>query len=202
MSKESQRSPSPGSGGRSVDLPLVDTIGDAPPVQAAYSVFDRLLHIHETPLKNLRQSYWWIRKTFFTRPRTPTPSYLVDLDKPAALEVLGQRHFEPGWTFSYNYHGEVLNVRRGEYVDGEYTWWQTHVRGYDHPEGIELTAHYETDPAEHPDAHIDLHGLDVDHGMAEIKQILDERGVEYQRLAPEERPGIGEESVVEAKRPN
>lgn len=192
-----------GSSGIALSLPLLSTAEVDPPrpVEVAYSVYDRLRHVHETPLRNLRHSLWWIRKTFFTKPRTPTPSYLVDMGKPEAVQLFGRRHFEPGWELSYNYHGEALNLRRVEHVGGgEYDWWQVHIRGYPHKSGIELTAHYETEPAEHPDAHISLHGLDVDHGMAVVREILEDAGVDYRRLEPEERPRISERDVAAARR--
>lgn len=165
-------------------LSLADLGG---PVEPAFSVWDRLRHIHEAPLKNLRRSFWWIRKTFFTKPRSRTPAFLVDLTKPELVEFFGRRHFDPGWELSYNYHGEVLNVRRVEYRDHErFSWWQVHIRGYHHESGgLELTAHYETAPSEHPDAHIDLYGLDVEKGMSIIEGILDEGGIDYEVIQPE-----------------
>jgi hypothetical protein len=170
-------------------------------VEVAYSVYDRLRHIHEAPLKNLRRSFWWVRKTFFTKQRTPTPSYLVDMTKPEIVRLFGRRHFEPGWEMSYNYHGEILNIRRVKYVDHEtYDWWQVHIRGFPHDEGTELTAHYETEPAEHPDAHIQLYGLDVDQGMTAVRKILEDEGIDYDRLEPAERPGIPDESLESTRR--
>lgn len=159
--------------------------------EPAFSAWDRLRHVHEAPLKNLRRSVWWLRKAFFTKPRTETPAYLVGLAEPEVVRLFGTRHFEPGWDLSYNYHGEMLNLRRTEYVDHErYNWWQVHVRGFLHEEGgIELTAHYETEPAEHPDAHVRLYGLDVERGMRTLRNVLDEEGVEYEYLQPEVRTG-------------
>lgn len=154
--------------------------------EPAYSIIDRLRHIHEAPLKNLRRTLWWMRKTFFTKPRSVTPAYLVEFTKPEVVSLFGRNHFEPGWELSYHYRGEVLNLRRVEYVDdGPYDWWQVHIRGYSHDDGgIELTAHYETEPSEHPDAHINLHGIDIEHGMAAIRGILDEEGIDFITLEP------------------
>lgn len=162
------------------------------PVEPAFSVFDRLRHIHEAPLKNMRRSFWWIRKTFFTKPRTPTPAYLVDMTKPELVRLFGHHHFDPGWEMSYNYHGEVLNLRRVEYTDHErYEWWQVHIRGFLHDGGgVELTAHYETEPAEHPDAHIRLYGLSVEKGMTAIQEIMDDESVEYEYVEPDDRTGV------------
>lgn len=154
--------------------------GDRP----AFTILDRLRHVHEAPLRNLRRSIWWIRKTFFTKPRSVTPAFVVDMTKPEVVGLFGRRHFEPGWELSYNYLGEVLNLRRVEYVaEGRYDWWQVHIRGYVHDGGgIELTAHFETEPSEHPDAHVRLHGLDVDRGMAAVRDVLEAEDVEYRRL--------------------
>lgn len=162
------------------------------PIEPAFSVWNRLLHIHEAPLRNLRQSFWWIRKTFFTKPPAATPAFLVDLTKQEIVRFFGRRHFDPGWEMSYNYHGEVLNLRRVQYVDHErYPWWQIHIRGFLHADGgIELTAHYETEPAEHPDAHIRLYGLDVEHGMSIIREIMDDGGIEYEYLEVDGRTGL------------
>lgn len=160
--------------------------------EPAFSVWDRFLHIHEAPLKNLRRSLWWIRKTFFTKSPTETPAFFVEMTKPEVVEFFGRRHFDPGWEMSYNYHGEVLNVRRVEYVDHErYNWWQVHIRGFHHgDDGIELTAHYETEPSEHPDAHIKLTGLDVERGMESIRSIMDDDGIEYEYLEADERESV------------
>lgn len=179
--------------GRIVDalpLPSVGEIeaGAAMTFRPAYSVIDRLKTIHRAPLRNLRHSIWWIRKTFFTKKRSPTPALLVDMTKAEVVRTFGRHYFEPGWELSYNYLGEVLNVRRIQWVDHEqYNWWQVHIRGYLHDDGgIELTAHYETEPSEHPDAHIDLYGLDIDHGMDVIQGILDSEEVDFQYLQPDE----------------
>lgn len=163
------------------------------PVSPAFSVWDRLRHVHEAPLKNLRRSFWWFRKTFFTKPPSETPAFLVDMTKPEVVQFFGRRHFDPGWEMSYNYHGEVLNLRRVQYVDHErYSWWQVHIRGFLHDDGgIELTAHFETEPAEHPDAHIELVGLDVERGMSTIRGIMDDGSVEYERLEADGRSGVG-----------
>lgn len=156
--------------------------------EPAYSVYDRLRHLHEAPLKNLRRSLWWVRKTFFTRPRSETPAFLVERAKPELVRFFGSRHFEPGWEMSYHYQGEVLNLRRIRYVDHErYDWWQVHIRGFlNDMGGIELTAHFETEPAEHPDAHVALYGLDVEEGMRVLEDLLDEGGIGYERIEPSE----------------
>lgn len=156
--------------------------------EPAFDIFDRLRDIHRTPLRSLRLTLWWLRKTFFTKPRSDTPALLVDLEKPEVLALLGSHNFEPGWEFSYHYFGEVLNMRRVEYREQtEYDWWQVHVRGFVHEDGgIELSAHYETEPTEHPDAHTALEHLETTYGMAIIDQILDIEDVDHEYLEPDE----------------
>lgn len=172
-----------GLGGRLAGILPLDLASDP-----AFDVFDRLRHIHEAPLRNIRHSIWWVRKTFFTRERSETPAYLVDLDKPEVMSLFGRHFFEPGWELSYNYMGEVLNIRRVEFrEETEYDWWQVHIRGYHHADGgIELAAHYETEPTEHPDAHVDLEGLEVEYGMDTVGRILESEGIQYEYLDPDE----------------
>jgi hypothetical protein len=144
---------------------------------------ERLRHLPETPLASLRRSIWWFRKTFFTKPRPGNAGFVVPLTEDEAERLLGRHYFDPGWEFSYSYRHEILNLRRVEFFDHpdypEYEWWQVHVRGYDHPDGIELTAHFETEPTENPDAHVDMVGLELERGMDALENVLDEEGIEY-----------------------
>ncbi|MFB6256976.1 MAG: hypothetical protein ABEH58_09685 [Haloplanus sp.] len=86
---------------------------------------------------------------------------------------------------SYHYHNEIVNVRRVQYIDGHPSgldWWQTHIRGYDHPDGLELTAHLEPEPAEHPDAHLNGEFIDVRRGNETLVGILEADGVAFERI--------------------
>jgi hypothetical protein len=145
----------------------------------------RLRHLTETPLRALKWSFWWLRKTFFSKPKPENPAIVVDMSEDEAEAFLGEHFFEPGWEMSYHYHNEVVNVRRVQYVGDHASglqWWQTHIRGYDHPEGLELTAHFEPEPAEHPDAHLDAELIDVPRGNATLAGILEAAEVEFRRI--------------------
>lgn len=151
---------------------------------------DRIKRIADAPLSNLRLSGWWIRKTFFTRPRSATDFVRVSRSKPELRELFGRNYFEPGWETSYQFRNEILNYRRVEY-DGRdrppIDWWQVHIRGYPIPPGagkdateIELTAHYEPEPVEHPDAHVGKGYIDLHRGMEVMRDILDDNDVDYE----------------------
>jgi len=144
---------------------------------------ERLRHLPGTPLASLRRSVWWIRKTFFTRPRPGNPGYVVPLTEDDVKRLLGRHYFDPGWEFSYSHRREVVNLRRVEFYDHpdypEYEWWQVHIRGYDHPEGIERTAHFETEPTESPDTHIEEFGLELDRGTDALRAVLEDEGIDY-----------------------
>lgn len=160
---------------------------------------DRLRGLLDAPLANLRLSGWWIRKTFFTRPRSKTDWILVELSKPEIRELFGRSYFEPGWETSFHFRREIINYRRVEYDAGRHSgidWWQVHIRGYPHHPGageaateIELTAHYEPEPIEHPDAHIRLERIDIDRGMESMMAILDEGGIDYEYVEVEAEDG-------------
>lgn len=135
----------------------------------------------QLPLKSLRGSLWWFRKLCFTRSRPSEPSIIVPQSKEVITGLLSRNDFVPGWTVSYNYRDEILNFRRIERLGDPsgFEWWQVHIRGYAHPEGIELTAHFEPEPRRHPRAHITLSSLDIGHGMKTLLELLDCHEVGY-----------------------
>ncbi|WP_251343285.1 hypothetical protein [Haloplanus halophilus] len=156
---------------------------------------ERLRHLPETPLRALKRSFWWVRKTFFSKPKPENPAVVVAMDEPEAEAFLGERFFEPGWEMSYSYRNEIVNLRRVRYVRDHPSgleWWQTHIRGYVHPDGLELAAHFEPEPAEHPDAHVSGEFIDVPRGNATLVGILEDAGVGFQRIGDW---GEGEETT-------
>ncbi|WP_255168575.1 hypothetical protein [Natrononativus amylolyticus] len=143
--------------------------------------------VRDALLRELRRIGLSVRGRFFTRPKPPEPSVVVGLEAAAVERLLGEHHFAPNWDMSFAYFGEVCNLRRVEYVADHplgYRWWQIHVRGYHHPDGLELTAHFETDPSESPDAHVDRIGIDIQRGLAELIDLLETNDVSYTREEP------------------
>lgn len=136
------------------------------------------------PLRSLRGGFWWLRKLCFTRSRPSEQSVIVPRSNEAVADLLKRNDFVPGWMLSYNYRDEILNVRRIERFahPSGFEWWQVHVRGYAHVEGIELTAHFEPEPRRHPRAHITLFGLDIDRGMETLLELLERHEIEYDWL--------------------
>ncbi|EMA28457.1 hypothetical protein [Halobiforma nitratireducens] len=157
-------------------------------------------------LRDLRRLFLSARGRFFTRPKPPEPAIVVDLTVDEVERLLGEEHFAPNWDLSFAYFGEVCNLRRVEYVADHplgYRWWQVHVRGYHHPDGIELTAHFETNPSESPDAHVDRVGIDVPRGLKSLRDVLEAHNVPYESIDPtgspssseDERPASSESAV-------
>lgn len=137
------------------------------------------------PWQRLKAWYRRGRSHIFRAPRPRGRYVRVPLGVgPNLREVFGRRYYAPNWETSYYKRGEVLNLARVEYdpreVDGtEYRWWQTHVRGWLHSDSMWLSAHYELEPTEHPNAHILGVGHDPRVGRERIKQTLDDAGIEY-----------------------
>ncbi|ESS02717.1 MAG: hypothetical protein A07HR67_02221 [uncultured archaeon A07HR67] len=144
-----------------------------------------LWDIVDVPFDAVRTAYRQLRKALFTASR-PSGEYLVVDRSVAALEgELGAFSFAPNWEFSYYERGEVLNLARVVYeertVDGTtYRWWQTHLRGWQGADGrLELHAHWELEPTENGNEHIDGVGFDFDRGMEMLRSYLDEADIEY-----------------------
>jgi hypothetical protein len=145
-----------------------------------------LWDVVHVPFDAVRFGYRQFRKALFTAAR-PSGEYLV-VDRPVPeLEAeLGEYSFAPNWEFSYYERGEVMNLARVVYehntVNGTtYRWWQTHLRGWRNDEGqIELHAHWELEPTENGNAHIDGAGFDFDRGMNTLQSFLDEAEIDYE----------------------
>jgi hypothetical protein len=168
----------------------------------------RIRHLPEGPLKAVRLSLWWLRKTFFTKPKPDNPAVFVRLTNQELVELLGREYFEPGWELSYSYRNETLNLRRVEYVAAHplgYEWWQVHLRGYLHEAGsrfeedtFELAAHFEVEPTEYPSAHIQGVGLEIERGIEALIDVLDAHDVEYEYLRPDGQPASLDSEPTEA----
>lgn len=108
------------------------------------------------PWRALRRLVNLIRRRSFARPRPRKRAFHIDEDVDAVRERLGVESFEPGWPLSYHYHGEDLNARRYIYnPNRELPHRQVHVRGFVLEDGtVELIAHEEPAPIQHPKAHL------------------------------------------------
>jgi hypothetical protein len=69
-------------------------------------------------------------------------------------------------------------------------WWQVHIRGYCHARDgprntcsqLELTAHFEPEPVEYPDAHLSGNFIDVARGNRVLVDVLEENDVPYRKV--------------------
>ncbi|MFC5134553.1 MULTISPECIES: hypothetical protein [Haloferacaceae] len=123
-----------------------------------------------------------IRRRFFRHEGSP-PYQLLDSDRQHVKEMLARNHFATWHVISYYYvHDafgeEVLNMRRIESLDREGRFWQTHVRGFSHPDGFVVCPHFELCPVEQPASHLDKVGLSAPIGMKKAKAIWEANGVD------------------------
>lgn len=119
------------------------------------------------------------REFFFTKQPSDT-QLLVDADIDKLRRSLGRSHFTNSWELSYNYEGEDMNMRRPEYVEDGYGWYQLHLRGYDRPGGVAVSVHFELEPTAYPGKHLDLVNVSIEEGVERLTPILDELGYEYE----------------------
>lgn len=143
------------------------------------------------PFDVIRNAFRELRKALFRSPR-PTGTYLVvDATTRELEESLGGQSYAPNWEVSYYERGEILNLAQVVYdeqsVDGTtYRWWQTHVRGWEHPDGVALHGHWELEPTENDEAHLDGVGYDPERGTENVKTALEDAGVPFTETVIEE----------------
>lgn len=147
---------------------------------------------HPTTLRHalwdgLRAFYRKIRRFVATAEEHSGRALVVAENVEEVRSALGSHYFAPNWEFSYNERGEQLNLARIEYEprevrDHEFVWWQTHVRGWKQDDGsVRLRPHYELEPTEYDQDHINGIGVDVVAGTDQVAAVLDDAGLSYER---------------------
>lgn len=129
------------------------------------------------PWDVIKHAFQQFRHASFTTERTG-PWIEVEATVDEVEWLLAGQHFAPWNKFSFNYKGEVLNMRRIESVsDGEgddLTYWQLHVRVFERPNGnVEVRAHTEECPLVHPEEHIDMENVTTDGAMDRMRSIFE-----------------------------
>lgn len=132
----------------------------------------------------IRRTFDSIRQTYFSKKARNT-QFRVNVGIDELREELGKLHFTNGWELSYQYKGEDLNMRRPQWRDDQYNWYQLHVRAFE-VEGkdyVEVHAHYELEPTEHPYGHIQGTNFEINTGADMFEDILDDLQLPYSRSA-------------------
>ena len=125
-----------------------------------------------------------IRKRFFAGDPPSGRHLLVEAPLEEIEAALGRQSYAPNWEFSYYKRGEVLNLARVVHEERTakgrtYEWWQTHVRGWDRPDGTALHGHWELEPTERANDHLEGVGFDAKRGMANLQDALERSALSY-----------------------
>lgn len=156
----------------------------------------------DLPYVWFRKRYRRFRSALFAKPRPKGPYYRVGVKflgegpqratemtvKTIEKNLGGHHSYAPNWEVSYYKRGEVLNLARVIYhdsTDHDVRWWQVHVRGWPVPGipgAVELTAHWEPEPTEHPRPHLDALGFDRGRGMDILASDLRASGMNYEEV--------------------
>lgn len=132
------------------------------------------------PWDTIRSLHRWVRRTFFRHGRCDGAHLHVECDEDTLVRALGERSFAPNWEYSYYSYGEQLNLAHVLYEEEKgVVWWQTHVRAWEHDDGYDLAAHWEPEPTEHPDEHLDEYYQNKVRGMRQLIYVLNDAGIEY-----------------------
>jgi hypothetical protein len=98
------------------------------------------------------------------------------------VEELAWAGFTPNWLLSYHYEGEIANLVRFHYdpnAHSELPFRQLHVRLF--ADGT-IDAHEEASALMHKGAHLDEDSFDRELGTREVKRILEDAGLDVERL--------------------
>lgn len=147
------------------------------------------MSIRNLPWRAIRRTVLRLRRALFTVPKPDAPALTVETPLARLEAVLrSEHHFESGRPLSYHYYGEDLNLRRPAGTarhDGQPVQLQLHVRAFEQPDGsIELLAHREATPVEHPRLHLKggRTGLyDDAAGLDRLARVLEQASIDFDR---------------------
>lgn len=131
------------------------------------------LPLRSLPWRALRRLGYHLWRRYFTTPKPAANGMgVIQGDLEDVRETLGAQSYEPGWPLSYHYRGEDLNARRYYYVpEREYPHRQLHIRGWQQDGHVDINAHEEPAPLQHPKAH--LAGRDMHDATAWVTDSYD-----------------------------
>lgn len=122
--------------------------------------------IGRIPYRYLRRMLRDLGNTYFGKPRPKgVPGIVVDATPDAVESAIRTRHYESGDLFSYEYSGEVFNLRRPEDParnpeTGGMTPMENHVRAFRlSDDRTLLLTHYEANRFEATTEHLDEAGM-------------------------------------------
>jgi len=155
------------------------------------------LPIGRLPFRYFRRMLRDFGNRYFGKPRPRgVPGIVVDAGPDELDKAFRPRHYEPAGLFSYQYDGEVLNLRRPDDFDpdpvtGEPVAMENHIRGFALDSGKTfLLAHYEANRFSETSDHFDAENFSWDTGAATTATDLDELGLEYERVDSEAASGV------------
>jgi len=125
-----------------------------------------------------------IRNAYFRKPKADVKQVVVtDLSvEELEAQLRQEAFFEEAEEYTYKYEGEILNLRRPAGVEDGYQM-VLHVRGFEHPDGVELLAHYEISRFNHPQEHLDGTIFRWDEGQLRMETVLQSYMIDYKRLS-------------------
>lgn len=155
------------------------------------------LPIGRLPYRYFRHLLRDFRNRYFgkSRPRG-VPGIVADAGPDELDKALRPRHYEPADLFSYEYDGEVLNLRRPDGFDpdpvtGDPVAMENHIRGFALDSGKTfLLTHYEANRFSETSDHFDGENYSWERGAAKAADDLDELGLEYERVDSEAAAGV------------
>lgn len=123
-----------------------------------------------------------IRSAFFTREKPDLEQFVVKTSvNPLETTLRDGYNFE-GAPYSYDYNGEIMNLRRPEGIDENGHYAELHIRGFRHEDGVEIYAHYEASRYEEKKKHLQAEYKSNEMGEMLSYEIINEAGFELEKL--------------------
>lgn len=134
------------------------------------------IRLRDIPWETVDTAIRAFRVAWFTREKPDVTSFVVS-ETVEDIEDRLRRDFNyEGSPYSYNYEGEILNLRRPEGVDSDGIPMEHHIRGFEVEDGVEMLCQLEPSRYEAKEEHLSSGAVDWEAGKDIALEVMKEAG--------------------------
>lgn len=134
------------------------------------------IRIRDIPWETIETAVKAFRIAWFTKPKPDIDGFVVSETVEDIEDRLRRDFHYEGAPYSYNFEGEILNLRRPEGFHDDGTPMEHHIRGFEHDDGVELLCQWEASRYEAKEQHLDPDYLYWDEGKEIGIEVMKEAG--------------------------
>lgn len=134
------------------------------------------IRLRDIPWETIDTAIRAFRVAWFTKDKPDVPSFVVSETVEDIEDRLRRDFHYEGAPYSYNYEGEVINLRRPQSVNEDGVPMEHHIRGFETDDGVEMLCQLEASRYEAKEEHLDPEYMDWEAGKEIGLEVMRDAG--------------------------